>query len=240
MVRRKRLLKEEIHAFPGLAFPAFDGLEGHAGRWAPQVFGNLGPLHVEIGAGRGAFVRALARALPEVNFVALEMKPDRCTRIARGVTEDRLRNVRVLCGHAAHLGAIFGPGEIERLWVNFPDPWPKARSARKRVLHAERLRAWRDLVAPDALLHLRTDSAALRAWVEEQLVPGGWCIAEEPKHDPAWIAAREIPTEYELAFRRESRPTYLLHLAPDRCPAPPSIAPAAEARPLSRQNAPLA
>jgi tRNA (guanine-N7-)-methyltransferase len=215
MGRRKRLLKEEIHEFPGLAFPAFDGLEAHAGGWAPRVFGNLGPLHVEIGAGRGAFLRALARALPEVDFVALELKPDRATRIARGIQEDGLRNVRVLCGNASHLHAIFAPGEIERFWVNFPDPWPKARAVRKRVLQTERLRALRVLAAPGARLHLRTDSAPLHAWVQEQLAGSGWHAIEEPADDPAWCAAKSIPTEYELAFRREARATYYLHLEPD-------------------------
>ncbi len=215
MGRRKRRLKEEIHEFPGLAFPAFDGLEMHAGGWSPRVFGNLGPLHVEIGAGRGAFVRGLARALPEVNFVALELKPDRATRIARGAQEDGLRNVRVLSGNASHLHAIFGPGEIERFWVNFPDPWPKARAVRKRVLQCERLRVLRWLAAPDARLHFRTDSAPLFAWVGEQLPGSGWRAVDEAPDDPAWRAAREIPTEYELAFRREARATYYLHLAPD-------------------------
>jgi tRNA (guanine-N7-)-methyltransferase len=218
MGRRKRLLKEEIHEFPGLAFPAFDGLDVHAGGWSPRVFGNLGPLHVEIGAGRGAFIRGLARALPEVNFLALELKPDRATRIARGVVADGLRNVRVLCGNASHLHLVLGSGEVERFWVNFPDPWPKARAVRKRVLQRERLVALRPIAAMGACLHFRTDSAPLQEWVLEQLPGSGWHATAEPQGDPAWSAAREIPTEYELEFRREARSTHHLHLAPDPVP----------------------
>lgn len=216
MGRRKRLLKEEIHEFPGLAFPAFDGLEAHAGGWSPRVFGNLGPLHVEIGAGRGAFVRGLARALPEVNFLALELKPDRATRIARGVVEDGLRNVRVLCGNASHLHLVLGAGEVERFYVNFPDPWPKARAVRKRVLQHERLIALRSLASADAYVHFRTDSEPLHAWVLEQLPGSSWHAVPEPREDPVWSVAREIPTEYELAFRREARPVHYLHLVADR------------------------
>lgn len=223
MGRRKRRLKEEIHEFPGLAFPAFDGLEMYAGGWSPRVFGNLGPMHVEIGAGRGAFVRAMSKTLPEVNFVALELKPDRCTRIALGLQAEGSRNVRVLCGNASHLNAIFAPGEIERFWVNFPDPWPKARAVRKRVLQTERLRALRTLAAPSARLHFRTDSKALFEWVHEQLDGCGWRAIDEPQDDPVWDAAKATPTEYQLAFRLQARSTYYLHLEPQ--PDQPGNAP---------------
>ena len=213
MPRKSKIaLKAKVHDYPDLVYPSMEGLERTAGKWREAVFGNLGPLHVELGCGRGAFLLELAPRLPEVNFLALEVKADRCARAGKRYHEAGLTNVRVICGYLQVFWPLLADVECSRFWVNFPDPWPKKRSEKHRMLGRSQLPLLRERLEPGGLIHLRTDAAEFVEWVDTQVEGSGFELTPSPQGDPVWEAAAEVRTDYERRFRAAGKPIHYRHL----------------------------
>lgn len=213
MPRKSKLaLKAQVSAFEDLLFPSLEGLERLAGKWGPTVFGNVGPLMVELGCGRGGFVCGVAERLPEVNFLALEVKADRCVRAARKLSTAAVRNVRVMCGYLQVFWPVLGTAEVDRFFVNFPDPWPKRRSEKHRMLHAAQLPLLREKIVPGGTIHLRTDQKDFVEWVDTQVEGTGFALSPAPTDDPVWEEVEGVHTEYEARFRANGCEIYYRHL----------------------------
>lgn len=137
------------------------------GHWH-ECFGRKAPLHVELGTGKGNFISELADQQPEVNFIGIEAQQDVLFYGARKVREKNLANVRLLVFNINQIMDIFAPGEIDRLYINFCDPWPKARHAKRRLTHADFLEKYRLLLSGGGEIFFKTDNRPLFEFSLEQ------------------------------------------------------------------------
>jgi len=129
------------------------------GEWLARCGGK--ELHVEIGAGRGNFISGMAEKHPEILFVGIESTPDVVYDAVKKVRDKGLRNVRLLVYNAQTIELLFAAGEVDRLYLNFSDPWPKRRHAKRRLTHAEFLTKYRRILKPDGNIWFKTDNAGL-------------------------------------------------------------------------------
>jgi 23S rRNA (adenine2503-C2)-methyltransferase len=165
-------------------------------------------LVLEIGFGRGEFLIELATAAPEVAFVGVELSRKRVLKQARRLAKLPLANVRILHGRGEEALELFPPGSLEAVWINFPDPWPKARHQRRRLVQPQLVRAIAERLAPGGVLHLATDDVPYAEHVAAVL-------AAEPRLENAFAPhafLREVPdrppTAYEREWRAEGRPLH--------------------------------
>ncbi len=164
--------------------------------WA-ACFGREGPLHVELGFGDGAFLATLARRMPEANLVGVERALEPTRWALKRLRREGLTNVRLVVGDAfAALALLFQPETIDGLYINFPDPWPKARHHHRRLLTPGFLHLAAHRLRPGGALLIATDDADYALWIAEALgrTPGLRSAFGDP-----WVHAlpdRE-PTRYE-------------------------------------------
>ena len=130
------------------------------GKFADQVFGNEKPLHVEIGMGKGDFIIAMAKKYPDVNFVGIEMYESVVCRALKKLESEHLDNVKIICIDAIALGEIFA-NEIDTIYLNFSDPWPKKRHAKRRLTAETYLKIYDNLLKDNGLIIQKTDSVLL-------------------------------------------------------------------------------
>ncbi len=169
------------------------------------------PLHVEIGCGKGAFVTQLAAQNPQVQYVALERVSDVLLLAAERAMAQNLPNVRFLLANAQNLADYFAPGQVDRIYLNFSDPWPKKGYAKRRLTHRGFLEQYRNLLSKDGCIQFKTDNRALFDFSLAEFSECGWRLDEvtyDP-HNSAWNA-QNIRTEYEEAFSAKGFPIHRL------------------------------
>ena len=199
-LRRKPWVDEAIHAYDDFVYPKDRPAdEAERGRWQ-EIFGREAPLFVELGTGKGDFIRQMAERAPEVNFIGIEKQQDVLIAAAKKVREKELKNVRLLVFDIAQLEKIFAPGEVDRFFVNFCDPWPKARHAKRRLTHRSFLARYKELLVPGGKLVFKTDNRALFDFSLEEFREMGLSL-----HDVSYdLHGEEHPenvmTEYEKKF----------------------------------------
>lgn len=154
-LRKKPWIAEAIREFDDILVDP-----GHDERWS-DIFGRSAPLHVELGTGRGNFITGMAELHPHINFVGIEAVPDVLYCALCKVRERNLPNIRLVLFNVNELTELFMPGEIDRLYINFCDPWPKNRHAKRRLTHRRFLEMYRELVKENSELHFKTDNEAL-------------------------------------------------------------------------------
>jgi len=166
------------------------------------------PLTLEIGAGTGLFSVQLAALCPERFFVAADVKADRLQKGAWQALDQHLPNVIFVRSHAYQLPEFVPPHSLATLWVTFPDPHPKRRSAQQRLLHQNFLQVYRNLLRLDGELLFKTDDRALFDWSLEQLKGMGWQLRNLSNDLHASDLADEykLKTTYEEKFLTEGRP----------------------------------
>lgn len=142
-------------------YPTFvDNPVSFKGRWRER-FGNDNPIHVEIGCGKGRFINTLAERHPEVNFIAVELKAEVVLRAVQRTEYREIPNLAFVQFNAAELTELFADHEISRLYLNFSDPWPKSRHAKRRLTYASFLNTYRQVLKADGEIHLKTDNEKL-------------------------------------------------------------------------------
>ncbi len=164
--------------------------------WA-ACFGREGPLHVELGFGDGAFLMALAGRMPEANCVGVERALEPTRWALKRLRREGVENVRLVLGDAfAALALLFPPDSIAGLYINFPDPWPKARHHHRRLLTPSFLQLAAHRLQPGGALMIATDDADYALWIADALKE---TIGLESAFETPWVHAlpdRE-PTRYE-------------------------------------------
>ncbi len=171
------------------------------GHWA-ALFGNDAPICLEIGMGRGRFLTTAAAANPAVNYLGLELRPEMVMQAAlRLRTEMALQNLRFLQLDAALLPELFAPGELSQIYLHFPDPWPKARHAKRRLTTPQLLACYYHLLCSGGELYFKTDNPALFAWSLENFRASSFHLVAVCEDDP--LQDGQIMTEYEARYRQQ-------------------------------------
>lgn len=163
---------------------------------------------VEIGAGTGQFIAELAACHPEQNFVAIDVKGDRLQKGARQAEAQGLANVRFLRARADQIDELFA-GNLAAIWLTFSDPFPKKRSAGRRMTHPNFLAKYASALKPGGELLIKHDNLNFFNWTLEQLVAGGWRFNELSfdLHDSELNDDYKILTPYETRWLGEGRIT---------------------------------
>lgn len=165
--------------------------------------------YVEVGAGTGTFTVEQAVLFPDRLFVAVDVKGDRLQKGARIAMEQGLTNVFFVRARADQLLDLFDPATVQELWITFPDPYPKKRSAGRRLTHANFLRIYGQLLAPSGALYLKHDNTLFFEWSLERLVAESWVIRELSfdLHQAELSDRYKILTTYEVRWLAEGLQT---------------------------------
>ena len=177
------------------------------GSWQ-EVFGNEHPIRLEIGMGKGRFLMTLAAQNPEINYVGLERYSSVLYRAIQKYDEEPLINLRFLCVDAKELPEIFEKGEVDRIYLNFSDPWPKDRHAKRRLTSPSFLAIYDQILKSDGVIEFKTDNRDLFDWSLEQVEPAGWQIVSKTfdLHHDAAMNEGNVMTEYEERFSSQGNP----------------------------------
>ncbi len=182
------------------------GPEVYRGRWA-EVYGNDRPIRLEIGMGKGKFLMELAKRNPQINYLGVELYSSVLLRAVCKQEEERLPNVRFLCTDALKLAEILADGETERIYLNFSDPWPKDRHAKRRLTSPRFLGIYDRILAPDGAVEFKTDNRALFEYSLESLPAAGWeIIFSTFDLYRSGLTDGNVMTEYEEKFAAEGKP----------------------------------
>ena len=200
-LRRKPWIDEAIHDFDDFVFPKDrPATEELKGKWR-NLFGNDKPLYVELGTGKGDFISQLAEREQEHNFIGIEAQQDVLYQAAVKVREKELSNVRLLVFDINEIETIFAPGEVDGFYINFCDPWPKAGHAKRRLVHRDFLKMYREIALPGGRLRFKTDNGGLFDFAEEELASCGMRTVFHTRDLHSSLMAQEnVMTEYEAKF----------------------------------------
>ena len=171
------------------------------GNWREALPG-FKALQVELGCGKGRFTAGTAETMPETLLLAIEKVPDAMIIAMERVKELGLPNVRFMDIDAAKLPEIFAPGEIDRIYINFCDPWPKSRDAKLRLTAPGFLRLYADALAEGGQIHFKTDNTPLFDWSIGVFEEEGWVLSEVT-HDLHEHGTVGVMTDYEAKFTAE-------------------------------------
>ena len=198
-LRRKPWIDTAILDYADFVTPLGGDWSQCAGAWT-EAFGRIAPLHVEIGVGKGDFLTELAARNPNVNYVGLEAQQGVLYFAARKAAARQLSNVRLLVFDAAHLTELFALAEVDRIYLNFSDPWPKKRHAKRRLTSELFLERYRAVLKADGELHFKTDNMGLFDYSLETMAAEGWQLSRVTHDLHALGEADNIMTEYERKF----------------------------------------
>lgn len=186
------------------------------GHWA-ELFGNDNPIRLEIGMGKGAFLMEMARRNPDVNFVGVEKFSAVLVRAVEKQDEEKLPNVRLLRLDAEFIEWAFAPGEVEKIYLNFSDPWPKARYAKRRLTSRQYLARYEKMLSVGGVVEFKTDNNDLFEWSVEEAQEAGWrmlAITRDLHADPM-LNEGNVMTEYETKFSAKGQKINKMIIAPN-------------------------
>ena len=168
------------------------------GQWLSE-FKEFDSLYLEIGCGKGRFTVETAKAEPHAFLVGLERVADALVIAMERANADGLLNARFLARDAKTLPEIFAPGEVSRIYLNFSDPWPDRKHAKRRLTSETFLPIYREILSPDGEIHFKTDNLPLFEYSLKQLEAGGFELFDVTRNLHA-EGPRGVMTDYELKF----------------------------------------
>lgn len=172
----------------------------YRGRFCER-FGNDHPIEIEVGMGKGKFIMELAAAHPEINYIGIERYSSVLLRALQKRAESELPNIYFMCIDAKELSEIFAPGEVNRIYLNFSDPWPKDRHAKRRLTSPDFMKVYDQILKKDGHVEFKTDNQGLFAYSLEAIPDAGWRIdafTYDLHHSE--MAEGNVMTEYETKF----------------------------------------
>ncbi|AWB43913.1 tRNA (guanosine(46)-N7)-methyltransferase TrmB [Paenibacillus sp. CAA11] len=182
----------------------------YRGRWKER-FGNDHPIYVELGMGKGQFISGMSVKYPEVNFIGMDMYDElirRGSEKARAAWEDQgveqPPNLALALGNIEFIEEFFAPGELERIYLNFSDPWPKARHGRRRLTHPRFLEKYKQILNEKGEIHFKTDSQTLFEFSLNAFAAVGMQMSEISLNlHRDGLNDKHVMTEYESKFHAQ-------------------------------------
>lgn len=197
-MRRKTNLDSRLEKCAGLMEQNSQEI---CGKWR-EMYPGYRELRLEIGCGKGTFTVETAALELEVFFVAIEKEQNALVMAMEKVLEAKLKNVVFIDGDAANLSAMFAPEELDRIYLNFSDPWPKSRDAKFRLTAPAFLRSYADVLPVGGEIHFKTDNTPLFTWSCDMFRSEGWELREltGDLHQNGPVG---VMTDYERKFFAE-------------------------------------
>lgn len=173
----------------------------HKGCWK-AYFGNDGPIHIEIGMGKGQFLMEMAATHPDINYIGIERYSSVLIRAVQKKEELDLPNLTFILMDATEICDVFDKQEVDRIYLNFSDPWPKDRHAKRRLPSRQFLERFKVILNDKGQIEFKTDNTDLFAFALEEVEPGGFmllAVTHDLHHDET-MNEGNIMTEYERKF----------------------------------------
>ena len=183
-LRRKPWIEESIKQYTSILF--LEEPKDLKGKWSTQFAHPEKPIHVEFGTGKGQFISGMADIHRDVNYIGMEVQEGVIYYAAKKVAEKEppLDNVRLILGDVSEILDIFAPGEVEVIYLNFSDPWPKKRHAKRRLTYRDFLKRYALILKEDGVLLAKTYDL----------------------HNDPTLSRGNVMTEYEEKFSRKGNP----------------------------------
>ena len=183
--------------------------ESLKGKWR-EYWGNDKEIHIEVGMGKGKFMMGMAKAHPDINYIGIEMYSSVLYRAVQKLELEPLDNLKYLLLDAKDIANVFDKGEVDRIYLNFSDPWPKDRHAKRRLPSRQFLARFDQILKEDGVIEFKTDNKDLFTFAEEEVEPAGWKILEitYDLHNDEKMVEGNIMTEYEEKFSSMGNPIY--------------------------------
>ncbi|WFD10764.1 tRNA (guanosine(46)-N7)-methyltransferase TrmB [Tepidibacter hydrothermalis] len=169
------------------------------GKWS-QKFNNDNPIYIEVGTGRGKFLTTLAKENPDINFIAMEIKEEVLLKAVQKADEGELNNILFIWGNVNNILEYFEDKEISRLFINFCDPWPKKRWAKRRLTHSNFLDMYNKILTDDGEIHFKTDNEKLFEFSLNQISEYGLKLQNVSLDLANSEFEGNVTTEYEDKF----------------------------------------
>jgi tRNA (guanine-N7-)-methyltransferase len=181
--------------------------EGMKGTWS-EVFNNDNPVRIEIGMGKGRFVSTLAQMNPDINYVGIEKYSSVLLRAVEKQDELNLPNLRFIRMDAEAITEVFDRGEVDRIYLNFSDPWPKDRHAKRRLTSRQFFERYNIILKKDGQVEFKTDNRPLFDFSVEEVKEAGWQLraVTYDLHNDAKLCEGNVMTEYEERFSAAGNP----------------------------------
>jgi tRNA (guanine-N7-)-methyltransferase len=187
----------------------------HKGNWA-EVFGNDNPIYIEIGMGKGQFIITLAKQNPDINYIGIERYSSVLLRATEKFdeesAEETIENLRFVCMDATEIEEVFASEAVAKIYLNFSDPWPKKRHARRRLTSKEFFARYNKVLEKEGVVEFKTDNRDLFAFSLEQVEEAGWTLKGHTwdLHHDETMNAGNVMTEYEAKFFSMGNPIHKL------------------------------
>lgn len=184
--------------------------EKKKGLWKKEVFGNDNEVHIEIGMGKGRFLMDMAALHPDINYVGIEKYSSVLLRALQKQEQLILPNVIFIRMDAETITEVFAPGEVGKIYLNFSDPWPKDRHAKRRLPSREFLKRYDQILVPGGVVEFKTDNEDLFRFALEEIEPAGWTLdaVTYDLHNDEVMNEGNVMTEYEERFSEAGNPIY--------------------------------
>ncbi len=181
----------------------------YRGKWETR-FEKKAPLFVEIGMGKGGFIMELASRHPENNYIGIEIQTTIAAIVLRKQIEAKLQNLQLICANGSGLSEYFEENEVDGIYLNFSDPWPKTRQEKRRLTYKLFLKQYQYVLNGKGSLELKTDNRGLFEYSLTSLNNYGMrfnqVFLDLHKDDEAMI--ENVMTEYEDKFSKKGQPIY--------------------------------
>lgn len=188
----------------------------YRGTWKETFQNPENPIHIEIGMGKGQFLLTLAKENPSINYIGIERYSSVLLRALERFDNDEeykdVNNIRFICMDATNLPEVFAVGEIDKIYLNFSDPWPKARHAKRRLTSKQFFERYDKILAFDGVVEFKTDNRELFDFSLEQVELAGWVLLAKTYdlHNDSTLSRGNVMTEYEEKFSGQGHPIHKL------------------------------
>ena len=182
--------------------------EKYKGSWGKEIFNNDHPIHMEIGMGKGRFITELAAGNPDNNYIGIEKYSSVLLRALQKMEDKYLPNLVFIRMDAEYITEVFYEGEIDRIYLNFSDPWPKDRHAKRRLMSGAFLNRYAHILKKEGLVEFKTDNRPLFDYALMEAPAAGWEIIKKTYdlHNTPDMMEGNIMTEYEEKFSGQGNP----------------------------------
>lgn len=203
-LRNKPWAKDALAAYPEMVIQAPAQWKG---RWHER-FGNNNPIHIEIGSGKGQFVSGMARQNPNINYIGIEIQESVLVVALEKALAADVPNLQLLHVNGGQVTDYFEDGEVDQIYLNFSDPWPKKRHAKRRLTHESFLVGYEKVLPPFGELHFKTDNRGLFEYSLASFSQFGLVLKQ------VWLDLHQVEfpgnlmTEYEEKFSAKGHPIY--------------------------------
>ena len=206
-LKHKPWAAEYIAQHPDVIIP---NPEEYKGKWH-EIFGNNNPVHIEVGTGKGQFVIGMALQNPDINYIGIELFDSVIVcALEKVIEKEKPANLRLLKVNGAKLEEYFTKGDVSRVYLNFSDPWPKMRHAKRRLTHEGFLKLYENVLIDNGEIHFKTDNRGLFEYSLVSMNQYGMALNYVSLDLHVNMPEDNVMTEYEEKFSKKGQPIYRL------------------------------